>query len=996
MRFEKVHSLIGLAGALLLASTGVVAQTDGGLRGYAKDEQGAALPGATITATSASAFAPITAVTDAVGYYRLINMKPGTYLITAKMQGFTTIKHDKILIRAGGTFALDFTLKIGGLEESITVESETPMLEISKPSNVLNFDGDFQKNLPVQARRNWSDFLELTPGVISRSFDDGSGRQVYFGHATEHFAHVIQLEGTLASNYNDAQVTYVAMGADMIQDIQVKTGGVDASAPLGTGLVINVVTKNGGNQFKGSAGWAYQPFDWNDNNAGNCDPFSNTINGVTAVSCDPAKASQGTPTTAYVNQLDASLGGPIRKDRIWFFGAIRKAKSESGISRTGVEVQRLQQFFPGKPFFNNTSESWQPYLKVTARLNASHEAQVFYQRDRLTLTGDREYNYEPVFVTGTGGSLYGAKLTSVWGQSLTSTFTASYNNKGGSDGSTFAQVPGSGPQIIIHQSANVQASSVQGSGRILEGGNVQSLSLQPASQIIARGDLTYFKNGWGGTHEFQTGFFIAPRNRYDLQTRYVNGGFILEEQRMRDPNSPAAGLVPFHRRYATPVTVNAREAHDSDYGVYLQDSWRPTPRLTVNLGVRFDKVRRVDGIFDVVRQDSLEIGPRFGFSYMLGADSKTVLRGSAVRVHEQVMGRDGVTNFGGTGVATFRDLYDRDGDGVLETEVVTAGRSASLASSEFDPNLHQPYVDEFILGLRKQFPGQIGVDISGIKRSYKHTYGLLETNGIYPSAAGQAFGGFGRLDPTRGTVFQQTNNTWSSLEYKAVEITVTKNFSRGFQFVTGFNRQWQHFGGDWNPTDPARFIQPSAFASDTLLYMPRGNNEENSLPLGTGTTVHTYGPTWQEYSFRFGSTWVGPRGFNAALSFTMVAGPWSGPIVTLLAANDPQVLQYGPARTANGQNNPLATRMRFVFPTRGEGQVQAPAVKTLGLKVGKKIKLMRGPELELAGNVFNLLNAGNYFQYNYSGANETFNPNFLQMRNQQAARAFQATVVLRF
>jgi outer membrane receptor protein involved in Fe transport len=996
MRFEKVRSLIGLTGALLLASAAVFAQTDGGLRGYAKDEQGAALPGATITATSPSAIAPITAVTDTEGYYRLINMKPGTYVIVVRMSGFTTIKRESILIRAGGTFALDFTLKVGGLEESITVEADIPMLEVSKPANVLNFDGDFQKELPIQARRNWSDFLELTPGVISRSFDDGSGRQVYFGHATEHFAHVIQLEGTLASNYNDAQVTYVAMGADMIQDIQVKTGGIDASAPLGTGLVMNVVTKSGGNQFKGSAGWAYQPFGWNDNNAGNCDPFSTTVSGVNTVSCDPAKAALGTPTTAYVNQLDASLGGPIKKDRVWFFAAIRKAKSESGISRTGVEVQRLQQFFPGKALFNNTSESWQPYVKLTARLNSSHEAQVFYQRDRLTFSGDREYNYEPVFVSATGGSLYGAKLTSIWGPSFTSTFLASYNNKGGSDQSTANQVPGSGPQIIIHERANVQAVSVSGSGRILEGGNVQNLGLQPASQVIVRGDLTYFKHGWAGTHEFQTGFFAAPRNRYDLQTQYSNDGFFLEEQRMKDPSNPAAGLIPFHRRYATPATVNAREAHDSNIGIYLQDTWRPSSRLTLNLGVRLDKVRREDGIFNVVRQDSREFGPRFGFSYMIGDDNKTVLRGTAVRVHEQVMGRDGVTNFGGTAAASFRDLYDRDGDGVLETEVLTAGRSATLASSEFDPDLHQPFVDEFIIGLRKQLPGQIGLDVSGIKRSYKNTYGTIEINGIYPSATGQPFGGFGRVDPARGEVLQQTNNTWSSLEYKAVEITITKTFSKGLQFVTGLNRQWQHFGGDWNPTDPARFIQPGTFASDTLLYMPRGNNEGNSLPLGTGTTVHTYGPTWQKYSFRFGGTWRGPRGFNAALSFTMVAGPWSGPIVTLLAANDPQVLQYGPARTLNNQSNPLATRMRFVFPTRGEGQVQAPAVKTLGLKIGKKIKLMRGSELEVAGNVFNLLNAGNYFQYNYSGANETFNPNFLQLRNQQAARGFQLTTVVRF
>lgn len=981
---------------LLVASVAHAQTGDGGLRGYVKDEQGAALPGATVTATSATSLAPVTGVSDAEGYYRLINMRPGSYLITVSMPGFAVTKQDKVLIRAGGTFALDFTLKIGGLEESVTVEGEAPMLEISKPSNVLNFDGDFQKELPVQARRNWSDFLELTPGVISRSFDDGSGRQVYFGHGTEHFAHVLQLEGTLASNYNDAQVTYVAMGADMIQDVQVKTGGVDASAPLGTGLVMNVVTKSGSNKLKGSAGWAYQPLSWNDNNAGNCDPFSNTINGVTGVSCDPERAARGTPTTAYVNQLDASLGGPLKKDKIWFFGAIRRAKSESGISRTQAEVERIQKFFPGKPLFNNSSDSWQPYLKVTARLNASHEAQAFYQRDKLTLTGDREYNYEPVFVTGTGGSLYGVKVTSVWNSSLTSTFVASYNNKGGSDAGTLAQVPGSGPQIIIHERATVQASSVQGTGRILEGGNVQSLGLQPASQVIVRGDFTYFKNDWGGTHEFQTGFFAAPRNRYDLETQYVNGGFFLEERRMKDPANPAAGLVPFHRRYATPSGLKTRQAQDSDFGAYIQDSWRPRPRLTLNLGVRVDKVKRVDAIFNIVRQDSVEIGPRFGFSYMATDDGRMVVRGSAVRVHEQVMGRDGVTNFGATGAVSFRDTYDRDGDGTLETEVLTPARSQSLASSEFDPDLHQPYVDEFILGLRKQFPGQIGVDIAGIKRSYKHTYGLLEINGIYPTAPGQPFGGFGRVDATRGTVYQQTNNTWSSLEYKAVEVTVTKNFSRGVQFVTGFNRQWQHFGGDWNPTDPARFIQPSAFASNALLYMPRGNNEENSLPLGTGTTVHTYGPTWQKYSFRFGGSWSGPKGFNAAVSFTMVAGPWSGPIVKLLAANDPQVLQYGAARTSNGQNNPLATRMRFVFPTRGEGQVQAPAVKTLGLKIGKKTKLVRGAELEIAGNVFNLLNAGNYFQYNYSGANETFNPNFLQMRNQQAARAFQLTSVLRF
>ena len=66
-------------------------------------------------------------------------------------------------------------------------------------------------------------------------------------------------------------------------------------------------------------------------------------------------------------------------------------------------------------------------------------------------------------------------------------------------------------------------------------------------------------------------------------------------------------------------------------------------------------------------------------------------------------------------------------------------------------------------------------------------------------------------------MFQQTNNSWNTLNYTALEITATKNLSHGFQFMAGINRQWQHMDGDWNPTDPARFIQPGAFANDKLL-----------------------------------------------------------------------------------------------------------------------------------------------------------------------------------
>jgi len=283
---------------------------------------------------------------------------------------------------------------------------------------------------------------------------------------------------------------------------------------------------------------------------------------------------------------------------------------------------------------------------------------------------------------------------------------------------------------------------------------------------------------------------------------------------------------------------------------------------------------------------------------------------------------------------------------------------------------------------------------------YKDMYGRIDINGFYPSGPNQPFGGFGKVDPARGIVYQQTNNTWSRLNYTAIELTATKNLSHGFQFMAGINRQWQEMTGDWNPTDPARFIQPSAFANDKLLYMPRGNNEDNSLPITTGTTVHTYGPTWQKYRLNFGGSWYAPYGVVFAASYTVEAGPWTGPVVTQLPVGDPQLAVFGPgivtSSTGVTQSNPLSTRMRFAYPTRGEGQVMAPAQKTLGLKIGKKIDLMGTHNVELAANIFNILNAGDFTQYNYNGANEQFNPNYLGMRNQQPARALQATIGYRF
>ena len=217
----------------LMTASPVLAQGgDGSLRGTVRDSQGGALPGVTITATSDVLLSPSVTVTDSAGNYRLINLPPGTFTVSAQLAGFSTARREGVLLRAASNFQVDMTMELGALEESITVSGDAPMLEVTKPSNVLTIDAEFQKEAPVVEGKFWSDFLMLTPGVISRPHNDASGRQNYFGNAVEHRDAVTLMEGLYAGNYNDFNINRTGLSSEAIQDTEVKTGGIDAASPM--------------------------------------------------------------------------------------------------------------------------------------------------------------------------------------------------------------------------------------------------------------------------------------------------------------------------------------------------------------------------------------------------------------------------------------------------------------------------------------------------------------------------------------------------------------------------------------------------------------------------------------------------------------------------------------------------------------------------------------------------------------------------------------------
>ena len=247
---------------------------------------------------------------------------------------------------------------------------------------------------------------------------------------------------------------------------------------------------------------------------------------------------------------------------------------------------------------------------------------------------------------------------------------------------------------------------------------------------------------------------------------------------MVDVDDPSIGTRPYRRDYASPISLQTRQARDSNYAFYLQDSWKPNDRLTANIGMRFDYVKRVDEVKDITRQKSWAVQPRIGATYLLTNDAKNVLRASYARLGEQVMGRDGVTTFGADDTVSFRREYNNDLDGVFETtarrrQQRRRGRPADRARSasavprrvhrRIPPavrladwprrGLHQPRLQAHVGERRHQW--------------------------LLSRRTGCAFGGFGKVDPTRDMVQQQTNNTWSQLKYQAIEMTATKNMSQG-------------------------------------------------------------------------------------------------------------------------------------------------------------------------------------------------------------------------
>jgi hypothetical protein len=804
---NRLYFFIALA--FLTASTSAVhAQitSEGSIRGVIRDAQGAVLPGATVTAASSTVAGVRATVSDSQGDYRLIDLPPGEYTLVGELQGFSKVSRSGVLIRAGLNLSIDLILQVGNVSETVRVEAETPMLETQRTVQAVNVSGEMQRRLPLTVGGHWSGVTLLTPGVAAQAAEAGMGG-VYFNRGTDNESHVVQVDGADVGSFRQQwPAAYFGVSTEALEDVQVKTAGIDAASPLAQGMVINIAAMSGTNQLRGATGVVYTAESWNSNNV-----------------------PGGTPRTVKIVQPDISAGGPIVRDRAWFYAAARFSSESAGIGRTSDVVSRLEALRPGfEPFDNKRSQQFW-YVKATTQFSRDHQAYVFAQRDVDPRDSNAADWGDPFDVLAFGGYGYGARLSSVWGSSVTTRMLVAYNNKGiNTDFNIFeGRVVDNGPAVLVHRDAFLSSGQLVGSGSIAQLNNLQIRNLWPTSKLTLSADLTYVKTGWLGSHEFQTGMYLQPRLRVDTIDRYANDGFLLEEVVLRDRTNLSAGSIPFHRRILGVSELTSASVGARDNAVYVQDAWRPTGRLTVTAGLRLDWIKGTDRLFDAVVLDDLAVGPRFGATYQLTSDSKNVVRASWGRVHEAPIGlRVGAA---GTNRAGSRDLYDLDLNGTFETEFVQPASTLLSTNREIDPDRRQPFVDEWLVGYRRQFAGQLSLDASFIQRRYRHRPALVEVNGIYDGGVFQGY-----RNEAFNDIFQVTSNQWNWPVYSGLEFTASKQ-TRRVQLLAGYTRAFQHLAGTWQPNDPASFIEPEKFNNSGGLGSISRANETNSLSGGADT-----------------------------------------------------------------------------------------------------------------------------------------------------------------
>ena len=938
---------------LMLAARSANAQYTSSIKGQVVDPQGAIVAGATMTLTSSELPGRKVSVSNETGSYIFLGLPPGVYQLETTQPGFHPFIQPGIILRAGLALILDVRLTVAGMDQAINVEArgggkEIPIIDVGNPEQKFNVSGEFINRLPLSSRQNWESVWFLVPGAVTigRNGPDGVNFDPQIHGASER-SNVYKLDGFEIGNAFTNQGWTTQFSTEVIQDVQIKTSGPDASTSLGQGGYVNVITKSGGNEFHGAASFFSQPRSFNGNNL-----------------------PGGSPLDQELHQPDLALGGPLIRDRTWFFTSYRRVFLNQGVPRTPAALQSFTDNGFERPNYDLQERNHRFLGKITHKLTKNSVLTLNYLNDGgLTLNSDsRDLGTQETTINLHNG---GPTYQIAWTSNLTTRLLLNMQYGYRAINSDVDLNGGDQPAVNRYATTTISAGNLAGQTLLFQYGNRAGAAsgakgVRDHHELI--GDLSYVKGGWRGQHIFQTGLQWKPSSRIESDTFYPGDGHVFNDEVRRVINGDVR-YVTFHRQFRTPTRFPTTAGSTTLLGFYFQDKWAPNQRLTLNLGARFDRQTSRD-TFGIERLNSWSVDPRVGASYSLTKNGRDIARVSWGRIHDIIYNQ--VAPSFGNRAPEIRDEWDNDLDGVFETARVAPAVGLASAPQIFtrlvDPGLEAPHVDEFHLGYTRLLPSQFVFDFAYINRKYQKIVGTLDSNIIYENGL---FRGY--RNPAFDAILLTTNLTNSFLHYQSLEFSLIRNIGSRLQAFCGYTYQRQVEKGDFKYDDISGYLNPREWFENDKLARP--------------------------HILRVNGSYYLPFRFTLAMIFSLQSGEYSGPIVKDLATNDPEVSSHGPRTLSlpDGRvvNNPLFTTRRLAGP-RGGRQIQTGTVPGLNLRLGKEFRFKEKHTIETNVDFFNLTNDATPLSFR-AGANNLSSASFGQFQSAvQSPRGAQLSIRYRF
>ena len=725
---------------------------EGKITGTVTDDKGEALPGVAVELAGPSIMGKRAAMTSARGVYVFLNVTPGIFTLTATMPGFKKFVREDLNLGAGKVMEVNPVLQVGAIEETVTVVGASPIVDAKTSTVDSRLEKELISRLPT-SRDAFYDLSLTTPGMYDHGSSGGwlPSPTAYSSASNEN---VFLVNGVNATNPRGSSFgTLVHVNYNAVEEVRVVALGSKAEYGSFSGAAIDVLTKSGSNQFHGSAAYYYVPVSWEKSNA----PGPSETYDTSWLSINPdVLLYSGHPKHDY--EANATFGGPVFKDKVWFFGAFAYLNSAA----------------PGSLGPTVTSHSWYRYLdaKVSAEPFRNQRAWFAYHNEGNSYDGGSwgsQPFWDPTASYGVRSSNNTLSAQWQWLPLSTTIVTAKYLGFMTND-TPFLPSDRPANPLFFNWWKWCPAFGIDGAFPWIEGWHSNRQTVQAdvshyAENFLGEHDLKFGAQWTRGRSNSLGGYF---QNYYNSLYPYHYTQYVSQMQSWYGDT----GMLFFNNHVdRNPfLTVGTSDS----LAFFLDDQWSLSKRFTVNLGLRYDHMTAKYGHGseyaplaspeDIAhptvlrtRADSPDIfnfktfSPRIGLTYQLTKDAKTVARASFGRYYLPItveylrrIGPDlpiatnhyaryeipfSVADANGDGFIDAAETYNSSrivAGGILDgsltpvfSEVLTSNGSYTLNVAG---NLRDQYTDQLTLNLERELFKDFSVSATFIYKYSSHLF----------------------------------------------------------------------------------------------------------------------------------------------------------------------------------------------------------------------------------------------------------------------------------